>query len=343
MAINRIEIKDFLVFKGEFDVDFVFGVNVLIGGNGTGKTTLLKAMYGLVNEKLSSCFYTINAKDDVAYGDRRGSIRLLYGAESSVIHFQQGVYSENMGAVVHPLNGKVHRLEGGFSSYGITGKPFDNPTVYIPEKDMLSHSIGMLALKHERPTVPFDDTLTDIIAKAQLYPKKEKLNDPLCAKIREIIGGEVAYDNDTFIIIKDKNNGQSQVAFSMEASGYKKLGLLWKLIRNGLLESGAILFWDEPENSLNPELVPVLVGILLELSRNGVQIFIATHSELLASYFAVSRQKGDAVMFYSLYKDGEQIKYDRDDRFDLLEPNTLTEEPVRLYEKQIVRGLGGNE
>jgi hypothetical protein len=47
-------------------------------------------------------------------------------------------------------------------------------------------------------------------------------------------------------------------------------------------------------------------------------------------------------MLNSLYKDLEQIKANTSDRFDLLEPNNLTAEPVRLYEKQIVRGLGGN-
>jgi len=49
MAINRVEIKDFLLFKGEFATDFGTGVNVLIGGNGTGKTTLMKVMYRLCN------------------------------------------------------------------------------------------------------------------------------------------------------------------------------------------------------------------------------------------------------------------------------------------------------
>jgi predicted ATPase len=82
------------------------------------------------------------------------------------------------------------------------------------------------------------------------------------------------------------------------------------------------------------------VDILLELSRNGVQIFIATHSELLANYFAVNRQKSSEVMFYSLYKDGEQIKADMNDRFDLLNPNKLTEEPVKLYEKRLDKGFG---
>ena len=45
MAIARIKIKDFLVFKGEFMASFCDGVNVLIGENGTGKTTLLKCFY----------------------------------------------------------------------------------------------------------------------------------------------------------------------------------------------------------------------------------------------------------------------------------------------------------
>jgi predicted ATPase len=103
------------------------------------------------------------------------------------------------------------------------------------------------------------------------------------------------------------------------------------------------LFWDEPENSLNPELIPVLVDILLELTRNGIQLFLATHSEILASYFSVNRQKGDSVMFYSLYKDESGIiKADRSDRFDLLDPNYLTAEPVKLYEKELEKGLGND-
>ena len=47
MAIKRVEINGFLVFKGEFTADFCPGVNVFIGGNGTGKTTLLKLLFWL--------------------------------------------------------------------------------------------------------------------------------------------------------------------------------------------------------------------------------------------------------------------------------------------------------
>jgi hypothetical protein len=45
-------------------------------------------------------------------------------------------------------------------------------------------------------------------------------------------------------------------------------------------------------------------------------------------------------MFYSLYKDGEQIKADKCERFDLLTPNNLTAEQVKLYEKELERAFG---
>jgi predicted ATPase len=77
-----------------------------------------------------------------------------------------------------------------------------------------------------------------------------------------------------------KTNGD-RIPSSNEASGFKKLGFLGLLIACGQIAPDAALFWDEPENSLNPELVPILADVLLLLFQNGVQIFIATHSDFL--------------------------------------------------------------
>jgi predicted ATP-dependent endonuclease of OLD family len=134
-----------------------------------------------------------------------------------------------------------------------------------------------------------------------------------------------------------------KILLELEASGFQKLALLFQMLSKGWLESGSILLWDEPENSFNPELIPVLVDILLELSRNGVQIFAATHSELLANEFSISKKDDDSVKFFSLYKGNDgTIKADTDSRFDLLEPNKLTEAVVKQYKREIERGLGGN-
>jgi predicted ATPase len=191
---------------------------------------------------------------------------------------------------------------------------------------MLSHSKGFLALSRERK-IPFDKTQIDIVSKAELGEANNfsGIYTALFEKIEEVIDGTVIYYNDSFYT--KKRNGET-VEFPLEAEGFRKFGLLWKLLKNGFFEKGSVLFWDEPETNINPESMSVLVDILLALSRNGVQIFIATHSEILAEYFAVSRQKNDEVMFYSLYKAGEQIKVDSNDRFDLLNPNKLTDEPV---------------
>jgi hypothetical protein len=95
----------------------------------------------------------------------------------------------------------------------------------------------------------------------------------LLEKISEVINGEALYENDTFYVIK--RDGQ-KVPFTDATSGFQKFGLLWKLFRNGLLESESLLFWDEPEASINPELISVLVDTPLELQR-GARRFLPPH------------------------------------------------------------------
>ena len=90
-------------------------------------------------------------------------------------------------------------------------------------------------------------------------------------------------------------------------SGLRKLGLLWKLIRNGLLESGTVLLWDEPEANLNPELYPLVAEILLELQKNGVQIFAATHNYNFAKYLEIRRTEKEQVMFHNLYRGSSEL------------------------------------
>jgi predicted ATPase len=327
MAIKRAKFKDFLVFKGEFTIDFCYGVNVIIGGNGTGKTTLLKLLYASI----------MNTKGNAEQKPRDVSEYFIGKTiETSTDENER----QNDGVIVKINDANAKHKQGSkvvISYSNLNWLLYDSQSVYIPSTEMLSHSKGFLAL-NKKYIIPFDATYADIIANAELPEAREisELNGILLNKISKVIDGKVVFENDEFYI--QKTSG-IKISFPYEAKGFCKFGLLWKLLHNGLLERKSVLFWDEPENSLNPELISALAEILLELQRGGVQIFLATHSEILASYFDVLKKNNDNVMFHSLYKDGEQIKADSNDRFDLLNHNMLTEEPVKLYEKKLDRSF----
>jgi predicted ATPase len=341
MAVSRLEIEDFLVFNGKFAINFCPNVNVLIGGNCTGKTTLLKVMYAFCNISTSTIFngssleinqpfivksYFTQVRGHVDQSNSLNGKLTMYDSEKRElsIALDSNLVSES---IQLSSNGEQLKqwVEGNFVS------------VFIPEKDMLSNSRG-LPETFEYGNAQFTRTEVDIIKKARILANSPE--QPLYTKICQAIGAEPENDGQSFYM-KHKSL-KDRIPFSLEASGYRKFGLLATLIRNEQIKSGSILFWDEPENSLNPELVPVLVDILLDLSREGVQIFIATHSEIFARYFAVKRKKEDNVMFYSLCKNGEQVKKNESDRFDLLESNNLTAEPVKVYEEEIKVGFIGN-
>jgi predicted ATPase len=359
MPIQRVEIKNFLVFRDEFSVDFCPGVNVIIGGNGSGKTTLIKAMYRLCNglkAYTGEYFFHVGSSQAVlnnrdfhferimlsiadAVGNESFAVTSCdFDGESKDKAFDNGIYRK----------GDVHMRFYPFASplsahlqpeiYMGSREFPNNKSVFIPAAEMLSHSQGLLELFAKYNTIPFDQTQIDILVNAGLPTVREELLfcDKLLKEIGDVIEGEVLYENGDYYVCKHSG---MKLKFSVEANGFRKFALLWKLLRNGLLEPGSILFWDEPEASINPELIPKLVDILLELQRSGVQIFLATHDEILAAYFNANRQSEDNVMFYSLYKDGDRIKTDKNERFDLLIPNNLKVAPVKLYEKEIERWL----
>jgi len=335
MAINRVEIKDFLVFKGEFTSYFCPGVNVIIGENGTGKSTLVKSIYYIYNI-LRSEYFKSNLKAHLPYftQNKNDISPKLYRGKKGEFILKETKYNQ------FSLHADLLLHDSHMSSEDNL-RLIDIRAIYMPEKDILEHAKGLLTFIEQKQT-GFSQIYKDILIAAQDIPTNEQSETQkfICHKITDIIGGDVSWDESDGSFYTVKTNG-TRIPFANEASGYKKLGFFGLLVSSGQLEPGAVLFWDEPENSLNPELIPILVDILFELSRNGVQIFIATHSEILASYFAVNRKNGDKVLFTSLYREGEQIKANTSDRFDLLTPNKLTEEPVKLYERKLDRGFSG--
>ena len=324
LSIDNISIKNITVFN-DLEIDFSKGINIIIGQNGTGKTSLLKMIYAACewsNEKI----YQNKSKDIFSYFSHgKKDIESLKNYENKDGNSYYKVKNEENIFYYSLSEDKV-----------IDFNQWENlsiKSVFIPTTEMLSHSRGFLAM-NQKYNMPFDATQIDIIVNAELpeIRKVSSLNTKLLDILSNIMDGKVIYENDTFYVVK--SNGM-KIEFSFEAEGLRKFGLLWKLLRNGLLEKDTILLWDEPEANVNPELMPTLVEIILELQKNGVQVFIATHNYNLAKYFEIKRTDNNIVLYHNLYKTNNGVKSESSEYFGKIKNNPIIEADSRLLDEVI--------
>ncbi len=289
---NIKEIKEGDSFNDGFKMEFGEGINVLIGENGVGKTTILKMIYAATQ-------WSIKRTDQ---GKTKKLVQFFSNSLKDSADLKNTENKEDY--CYYKVSDGTHSFEDSLSHKGIFNYDqwlgLDIQSVFIPTTEMLSHTKGFLAL-NQKYNMPFDGTQIDIIVNASLPETREvsAIMNKILDKISAVIDGTVILENDSFYMLKKDGR---KVDFSLEAEGLRKLGLLWKLIRNGLLEKGTIFLWDEPEANLNPELYPLVADILLELQNNGTQIFVATHSYNFAKYLEIRRTSKEQVVFHNLYR-----------------------------------------
>ena len=105
----------------------------------------------------------------------------------------------------------------------------------------------------------------------------EKIKIALEGEVRLNEGGELEY--------LDKD-GQAH-SLHLTALGVSNLGMLGLLLERQLIDPGTFLFIDEPEAHLHPCWQVLLLEILYELSKRGVNVVMATHSIDMMKYLEV--------------------------------------------------------
>ena len=332
MAIEEIIVENFTVFE-KVEIDFCSGINVFIGENGAGKTHLLKLLYAFCKHKnefkssaslkKSSSFYT-----NLISCFQNNKLEEL-------VRYNFNVSANNVPVtIICKVNGMDYTFKflNTESEFDYKGDFEYIPCVYIPAKEMLTHA--RLEKDYAERNLPFDITLIDILNKVGVSTVKEISNEmqDILDKIGQIIGGKVVYSNDRFYIDKGQD---ILIDFAIEAEGFKKLGLIYRLIETGYLKKGGVLIWDEPESNLSPKLIPVLVDIVLALEQAGVQMFFATHDYNFMKYFSIKRKESNEIAFFSLYQTKNGVACERGDDYDLLKHNPIIDGNTRLLEDEI--------
>lgn len=287
MLLKRLEAENFTVFK-DLKVDFSNGINIFIGENGTGKTHLMKILYAATQAARHDVSFT-NKLVRLFKPDNMEIHRLLSRAQGNT-KSNVTIFADDGANISVGFHNKTKKQEGLVSGKEEWEKKFpDIIATFILAKEILSNSWNLESAVNKN-NVDFDDSYIDIIASVKIDISKGRdtdKNKKYLNILRQITKASVLVEKERFYL---KPGSYAKVEFPLVAEGIRKVALLWQLIKNGTLENGSILFWDEPEANINPINIPIIVDLLLELQKDGVQIFISTHDYILAKYFAIRKK-----------------------------------------------------
>ncbi|MDE2786060.1 MAG: AAA family ATPase [Chloroflexota bacterium] len=336
MTLTKVKLEGFTAFA-DLEVRFSPGINALIGENGTGKTHLMKVCYAACDV----------AKTGENFADKLVRVFLPSGRVlGRMTRRRQGtsrgaatVYRDDRS--LRTAFSNRAKVPGNVRAEGIERWMDDSlESVYIPVKDMLANAPGFNAL-YARREIHFEEIYADILERAYLPALRgpsDRARRSLRTALQKAIDGRATVRNGEFFL----SNKQGNLEFALLAEGMRKLGLLWLLIQNGTLQSGSVLFWDEPETNLNPKMYGIVMNVLLELQRAGVQVFFATHDYVILKELDLQMTEEDAVAFHSLYRDedGEIACYTSHGYLDI-RPNAISDTFTSLYDREIERSFGG--
>ncbi|ANB01733.1 ATP/GTP-binding protein [Ectothiorhodospira sp. BSL-9] len=376
--ISSLHLKNFVAFT-DLTIKFSPGINIIIGENGTGKTHLLKAILALSGpESLSE-----HPGEQLArklcrlyqpLGEQVGELRRTGTRGNAMLSatFSSGQeVSARFSGIATETKVRINRVSGAA------------PATFIPTKEILSLVRGLTAGQPDQATIDriFDDGYLDLAhqlikegaddleTKVQLDPRFASIVPRLANLIGgryELRNGRFCFQVGKYVEKLGKSSSAEKAAQSfqdstlrfvpaklpllssgMTAEGYRKIGVLQRLLSNGSLNPGAAgpLLWDEPESNLNPKLIKDLVLALLELARNGQQVILATHDYVLLKWFDLLMDKGegDQVRFHVLSREEKtgQVHRDSMDDYKAIEPNAIADTFNELTKEQVARKMRG--
>ncbi len=332
--IESVVLEEFSGFAPQ-KFDFCPGLNVLIGINGSGKSHLMKLLYSIwktwevhgeaetgdleifLKQKLASVFKPQGNKLERLVRRRRGqnTAKVSLSGAGQTLEFQISAKGVSIGQH-HPTH-------------------IEDNAIFLPSREVLAMYAGFIHAYQNR-ILSFDETYFDLCvamsgSTLRGVPKEEA--SALAKPLEKILGGKVRLEGDEFKVKLKNGDMESHLL----AEGLRKIASVIHLIRNGTLGRKSILFWDEPEANLNPQLVVKVVETLLALAASGMQIFIASHDFLMTHELSLRAEykKNKAPMrFFSLYPSEEGVIHSSGEVLAELERNTILDEFSAHYDRE---------
>ncbi|AUX20940.1 ATP-binding protein [Sorangium cellulosum] len=336
MKITELQVRNFTVFE-QVDFRFAPGINVFIGENGTGKTHLLKLLYALLRGVPRQA-----VDESEAARQQQVELAAVFLPDEDDVGRLVRTARVDEGAVLWlktDLGETRCRIDGSglltIAEQTFRGTP---DALFLPAREVLAMYENFVSVYEERK-LSFDKTYRDLclaLQQTELRGEAEERASELARPLREALGGRVLLRGTRFYV--DFGDGHREA--HLVAEGLRKVATLARLVANGGIRPGSVLFWDEPEANLNPKLVRQLAGAMHRLAAQGVQIFVATHDFLLSqelSLIAKYRQEPRIAMsFFALHHASplQPIAVETADSLAELHHNAILVEYASHYDRE---------
>jgi len=368
--IRKLELINFTVFE-ELSIDFSAGINVIIGENGTGKTQLLKAAYALAST--SSKNQGIDPKDiEKVFTEKFNRIfmpeemrigKLSRCAESKCASIKASFiedykYDRN---IKFDFSSRVESLKLDTTSSDIS--LYKMEPIFIPTKEVLSLYRGLSNYPENADVFKtiFDDSYFDICSQlandknegheARIQSFLEEIVNKIQGKF-EFDDSSIVFDAGLYEAYADKQRKDSKfvrteedkLSTHMVAEGFRKLGVLHRLLDNSTLvpKVSGPLFWDEPESNMNPKLMKLIVEVFIELAKKEQQIILTTHDYVLLKWFDLLSDETVHIKYHVLSRDEDTKKVilTSTDNYLDIKPNSIDDVFADLIDSDIQKSMG---
>lgn len=260
--------------------DFAPGLNVIVAPNGAGGHNLLK----LLSAVESAGAFTSRWMTKLAFAQS------ITGRLNE--NFRPGRVGElaRKACRIEVEHGEAEgTLAFGFSEgaefVAVEAMPAGtapNRPVFIPMQELASF-VPWFPKLFDMWHVGFEGVWRDTCAVLAAEDRKGEPAAPLAAllsRLEERLGGRVAESADgALVVVRDG------VPLPMSAldAGERRIVMLARLVRNGMIAPGMVLFWNEPDAGMDDELRALAVEAAAAFAEAGVQVFACTHDRRLAS------------------------------------------------------------
>lgn len=289
--IRKLTVEGITVFPKHEIFRFAPGMNIIIGGNDSGKSHLMKLCYAICKWGSGGSrreLPVVWAEEKRLRLDllRVFGTRDLTGLTSRCVRdCTARVHASLSGEKVPPGSAELEfsfregHEEDGLNISQMPERYLLNNAVFLAPREVLSIYPCYMQAGKRYPEL-LDSASWELCRALETEPAESPapIMSHVMQQIETLLNGKLLRINGRFFL---QRPGQDPLELNLVAEGFKRIGTLGLLIGNGTVRPGTSLFWDEPEMNINAQHLPRLVSIMTTLCRAGIQLILTTHSLFL--------------------------------------------------------------